>query len=275
MDHVEVIAREGALLVEAVRRSDPDTPVPACGVWTVRELAGHVGQVHRWATTVVRTGQAVDDDAAVPADAGLVPWLEEGLRDLCAALSSDPDRPCWTFTGPATVRWWQRRQALETLVHRVDAERAAGAVSPVDAGLAADGVAEVAEVLHPRQVRLGRCAPPSARVELTASDTGTSAVLPGPEPAVTVHGRAELLLLLLWRRTTPHDPGLRVRGDRRLLEAVLAGPSRREVVPAQGPSVLCRSMSVVRSRASPGGRSGSATRASRSRTASRVRAPTG
>lgn len=223
MDHVEAVVREGALLVAAVRAADPGAPIEACGGWAVRDLAGHVGQVHRWATAVVRTGQRAADDAPVPGDDALAGWLEEGLQDLGDALTAPPDRPCWTFAGPGTVRWWQRRQALETLVHRIDAERAAGAGSPVDALLATDGVAEVVDVMHPRQVRLGRCAPASAQVLLTASDTGRSAVLDGPGPAVTVDGPAEALLLLLWRRTTLHDPRLRVHGDRRRLEVVLAG----------------------------------------------------
>ena len=128
VDHVAALAREGALLVEAVRRSGPDAPVAACGGWAVRDLAAHVGQVHRWATTIARTGQAADEDDWAPEDDVLAGWLEEGLEDLCAALATDPDRPCWTFAGPTTVRWWQRRQAVETLVHRIDAEQAAGAL---------------------------------------------------------------------------------------------------------------------------------------------------
>ena len=223
MDHVEALAREGALLTAAVRRADPGAPVAACSGWALRDLAGLVGQVHRWAAAVVRTGAPAADDAPVPGDEGLADWLDTGVADLCAALDATPDRPCWTFAGPATVRWWQRRQALETLVHRVDAERAAGVATPVDAPLASDGVAEVVDVLHPRQVRKGRCPPAAAQVLLQASDTGSSAVLRGPEPPVSVEGPADALLLLLWRRTTADDPRLHVRGDRRRLDLVLGG----------------------------------------------------
>ena len=221
VNHVEATGREGNLLVAAVRRADPGAPVPACDGWAVRDLAGHVGQVHRWATAIVQTGRPAADDAPVPGDAGLADWLEEGVQDLCAALTAEPDRACWTFAGPGTVRWWQRRQALETLVHRIDAEQAVGAGTPVDALLAADGVGEVVDVMHPRQVRKGRCAPAPAQVLLTATDTGGSWLLRGPEPAAAVDGAAEALLLLLWGRTTLDDPRLRVRGDRRRVDAVL------------------------------------------------------
>lgn len=222
MDHVAALAREGALLVDAVRRAGPAAPVTTCGAWTVADLAGHVGQVHRLAAAVARTGLAGEQDAPVPGHAELVEWLADGLDDLVAALTADPDRPCWTFAGPATVRWWQRRQALETLVHRIDAERTVGTSSPVDPELAADGVAEVVEVMHPRQVRLGRCAPPPTGLVLHAEDTGHTSALAGPDPAVEVAGPAEALLLLLWRRTPSQDPRLRVVGDRARLDALLS-----------------------------------------------------
>jgi uncharacterized protein (TIGR03083 family) len=48
---------------------------------------------------------------------------------------------------PATVGFWQRRQAHETAMHRIDAEAAAGDVHPIDAELAADGIDEWLELV--------------------------------------------------------------------------------------------------------------------------------
>jgi hypothetical protein len=42
-----------------------------------------------------------------------------------------------------TVGFWARRMALKTVVHRVDAEQARGAVAPVDAALGTDGIDEI------------------------------------------------------------------------------------------------------------------------------------
>jgi hypothetical protein len=46
-----------------------------------------------------------------------------------------------------TVGFWARRMALETVVHRVDAEQARGAVAPVDAALATDGIDEILVIM--------------------------------------------------------------------------------------------------------------------------------
>ena len=67
---------------------------------------------------------------------------------LVEALESrDADDKCWSWheTG-YTVGWVRRRQAHETLIHRVDAELAAGGLFNVDAALAADGVDEILRV---------------------------------------------------------------------------------------------------------------------------------
>ncbi len=55
-----------------------------------------------------------------------------------AALAVNPDTPAWTFSAagaPHNVGWWQRRQALETAVHRWDAQIGGrrGPDPPIDA----------------------------------------------------------------------------------------------------------------------------------------------
>ena len=158
----------------------------------------------------------------MPPDDALAGWLREGLDALMVALS-DQGRPCWTLAGPATAAWWRRRQALETAIHRVDAERVLGPASPVDPALAADGVAEVVDVLHPRQLRLGRAAVPAAALRLTTDDGQGSWLVAGPSPVTEISGPAETLLLLVWGRTDLDDPRLQVE-DRRRAQAVLAEP---------------------------------------------------
>ena len=49
----------------------------------------------------------------------------------------------------AHVRFWSRRMAHETSIHRWDAESASGAQAPVDAAVAVDGIDERLENLVP------------------------------------------------------------------------------------------------------------------------------
>ena len=116
---------------------------------------------------------------------------------------------------------------LETAVHRVDAERVLGPASPVDPALAADGVAEVVDVLHPRQLRLGRAAVPAAALRLTTDDGQGSWLVAGPSPVSEISGPAETLLLLVWGRTDLDDPRQQVEDRRR------AGCARRATHPVR------------------------------------------
>ena len=74
-----------------------------------------------------------------------------GLAALLDAMRTvDPATPVWTFSrSDPTATFWHRRMAHETVVHRVDAEQATGAVGPLDPALVVDGIAESLEVFAP------------------------------------------------------------------------------------------------------------------------------
>lgn len=64
---------------EAAAGPDPSTRVPTCPEWTLRDLAGHVGQAHRWAAHLIRRGgtevvdglpRTIPDAPAAPAPPG-------------------------------------------------------------------------------------------------------------------------------------------------------------------------------------------------------------
>nr|MDT0667734.1 maleylpyruvate isomerase N-terminal domain-containing protein [Micromonospora sp. DSM 115978] len=102
-----------------------DAQVPGCPGWAVEDLVGHLGTIHRWAATIVRTGKVAEEP---PAPSGtpseLLAWFDEGRAELVATLLGvDSDRECWTFgPRPRTAGFWIRRQAHETAVHRWDLE---------------------------------------------------------------------------------------------------------------------------------------------------------
>lgn len=191
---------------------DLTQPVAACPGWTLRELVVHLGSVHRWATQIVRTGEPQREQEHAVSE--LAPWFADGAQALIETLAAaDPDAPCWSFTRDRRVGFWHRRQALETVVHRWDAQRAVGQPAPIDPALAADGVAEVVKLMTPRQLALERIPPLPATVLLHATDTGDDWMLGDGRPSAGVEASAESLLLLLWHRMDPADPRVRTTGD--------------------------------------------------------------
>jgi len=152
-EHIAVLKREGEHLADAIGRADPDQPVPMCPEWTVRELAHHMGRVHRWAAAVVRDAwpdQPTSEDeeriwGTMPADDALEAWVREGHRQIVDALTSAPaDLSCWTFlAAPSPLAFWARRQAHETAIHRVDAQTVLGEPDDVEAAFATDGLDEL------------------------------------------------------------------------------------------------------------------------------------
>lgn len=228
LDALELLQQQFAHTLEAAGEAGLATPIPWCGTWRVRNLVNHLARIHHWAAAQARQAREVplgrgpfDLPAFYRAQAE---ELTLRLRDL------DPDARAWTLlddgVAPAertgTVRFWHRRQKLETLVHLWDLRAALDLdlgplVDPGDAetrgALWVDCVAEVVEVMHPRQVRLGRAPAPDVRITLIVSDApSTSAeggdgarhwVLTGaPEgaPEVTITASALDLSLLLWGR---------------------------------------------------------------------------
>jgi uncharacterized protein (TIGR03083 family) len=75
-----------------------------------------------------------------------LPWIEESAEQALAIMKgADPEAAVWNWLeqGPGPARFWWRRMAHETVIHRVDAEAAAGVESPVEpAELASDGIDE-------------------------------------------------------------------------------------------------------------------------------------
>lgn len=207
-------------LVAMVGSVDLSLAVPSCPGWTLLDLFGHLGSVHRRATEVVRTSSVADEPPAPREPEVLLPWFAEGAIGLLETLAAAvPGTPCWNFgPPPRLVDFWIRRQALETSMHRWDALGATGERPELDPRLAAEGIDEVATVLFPRQVRLGRIEALSGTVELVCSDIGQRVLVGGdgvtvPAPAAQVTGSASDLLLLLWRRCPLDAGGITVAGD--------------------------------------------------------------
>jgi uncharacterized protein (TIGR03083 family) len=229
-------ARLGAVAVEL----GPAAAVPTCPEWTVRELVKHVGTGHRWAAEIVE--RRLDVPAPYPVhDApqdpdSWVEWLAAGAGRLAEAVrAAGPDQPVWTWQADRTAGFWLRRMLHDELVHRFDAEIAAGRLGDVAPDLAADGVSDALATAatlsgagsHIRSFR--RLVGTGQTLRLRATDPGLSIGewltergpdgvrwLDGPSSAnvdVAVDGPARELLLVLNRRLEPERAGLTITGD--------------------------------------------------------------
>ncbi|HET9691940.1 MAG TPA: maleylpyruvate isomerase N-terminal domain-containing protein [Acidimicrobiales bacterium] len=211
-------------------------PVASCPGWHVADTVGHTGTVHRRVTALLE-GTDASSLPDPPGAAALVDWFRAGADALAAALDRrDPDDEVWTFSsvGDRTVRWWLRRQALETALHRVDvADATGGAVGPLDARLAVEGIRELLVDFLPRAVAGpdgdGAGPLPGGTLHLHATDVDDGGewlvdlsarpvdVREGHAKADTaVRGPASALLLRLWNR--PPGAPLEVFGSPAVLD---------------------------------------------------------
>lgn len=238
LDYLAHLARESARFAEVIGELRPTARVPSCPDWNADDLLWHLGEVQWFWGTIVReqvTGAQADQlKPGRPADrAGLLAFYQRASRDLGEILAATaPDAPSWTWSQDHTAGFIRRRQAHEALIHRVDAELAAGGRSPMDPRLSADGVDEALRVMYGGDVPgWGRFTPESEQtLRLLATDTGDSWFVtlgrftgtdpgdqasydeaglhaaardPGEETAATVRGSAADLDCWLWQRPPP------------------------------------------------------------------------
>ena len=224
IDWIAAVDRDATTLDVAAHIAGADAPVPWCPGWTVTELLEHAGSVLYRASLII--GERREhrphrtETTAPPGDP--FGWFAQGHMAIVSVLrAADPDIDYLTFRGPHPLRWWLRRLANETLVHRVDAEQAAAIVPRLDPAQAVDGIDEKLDTYLPvvaRNQGPGR----ALVVTLRADDTGATwtaaldadgEVSEPAEPAqAVVHAAAAALYLWFWRRSA--DDSVEVDGDR-------------------------------------------------------------
>ena len=236
---------ESARFREVLAACDPAARVPSCPDWDAADLLWHLATVQRWWAEVLTARPAKPEDVEPPRPEsydGLLASYDEWSRHLADVLeAADPADAAWNWSDDHTVGFILRRQAHEALVHRVDAELAAGTGSDVDPVLASDGVLEVLAVMYGGCPPWGRWEPGEGLVRVDATDTGEEFwvrfgifsgtdpdsgtsyadeedfhVVPAPddaevEPDVVVDGPAAALDLWLWSRGD--DSAISVAGD--------------------------------------------------------------
>src|SRR5690625_295700 len=159
MDATSFITRESDRLASVLASLDPTTPCPSCPDWTARDLIAHLTHVHHfWATLLTEdirsqwVASRVEDRATE-----LPESIDESLpvpaapaRALAAALDKlDDAEPRWSWwPADQTVGFTRRMQVCEAVMHRVDAELAAGLdPSPIDRDVAAHCLSHCVDVM--------------------------------------------------------------------------------------------------------------------------------
>jgi uncharacterized protein (TIGR03083 family) len=235
-----------ATLAGLIDGTDLTRPVPTCPEWTMRQLVTHVGRAHRWATAIVATRAAEPipfrevPDGRLPGDQrAQADWLNAGAAGLVATVQAAGDGQVWTHQGPGPARYWARRMAHETAVHRADGQIALGQRPQIDPVTAADGIDEWLGFLATpgpgeEPPSLGVLYGKVLHLHVTDEEVadGEWMILPAEdgitvEPGhgkgdVAVRGPASDMLLVLMRRLPASDPSVEVLGDPALLHALLA-----------------------------------------------------
>jgi uncharacterized protein (TIGR03083 family) len=239
------ITSSTATLAGLIEGTDLTRPVPTCPEWTMRQLVTHIGRAHRWATAIVATRAAEPipfreiPDGKLPGDQrAQAEWLNAGAAALAATVQAAGDGQVWTHNGPGPARYWARRMAHETAVHRADGQIAVGQRPQLDPVTAADGIDEwLGFLAEPGEGgdQAGLAGLQGKLLHLHVTDEGVTGewmirpcaggitVEPGHGKGdVAVRGPAGDLLLLLMRRFPPSDPSVEVLGDAALLDVLLA-----------------------------------------------------
>ncbi|GGU32799.1 maleylpyruvate isomerase family mycothiol-dependent enzyme [Nocardioides albus] len=249
LDHIR---SESARFRAVLADTDPTAPVPTAPEWTATDLLWHVSGVvqHFW-TFILETRPAKPTDETYterekPADATyddlLAHFDEINARFIKTLEQTAPEEAAWSWSNDQTAGFTYRRQAHEILIHRLDAELTAGAVTPLDPALAADGIDEILDIMYGGKPDWATFAGGDHYVRVDAVDTDTQTwvqlglisgtrpngdrledepdlsvvsheeIPAGTEPDVVVEGTAADLDAWLWRRRD--DADIRVTGDK-------------------------------------------------------------
>jgi len=229
--YLGAIEREAEMLLNAAD-GNLGGIIPACPGWTVQTVLVHVGRIYRSVTehVVKRSIEMIPFEKTPSPDSfEVVNWFRESLALLLDALrDADPADPVWSWSDDKTAGFYFRRMAHETAMHRYDAEAATGTPAPFDGDMAADGIAELYELIVPSNVVRRGVTLPSGSLHLHRSDGEGEWMVKAVDGAVAlthehgkgdaaVRGPASDLFVFAWHRGMPAS--LQIFGD----EAVARG----------------------------------------------------
>lgn len=247
-DYLDHLRTESRRFRTVLAECDPAARVPGCPAWDASDLLWHLAEVQWfWATTIRSRPDAPRGEDAGPDRPGTYDGLLAAYDEYSAGLlaelgKADPAEPAWSWSDEQTVGFTVRRQAHEALIHRLDAEQTAGALTPLDPDLAADGVLECLDIMFGRTPPWAEFRPLPHYVRVECTDTGDRiwvqigrsvgtnpkddtrhddhdiSVVPDPgvEADTVVEGPAAAVDAWLWRRGD--DAEITIHGDRHIYD---------------------------------------------------------
>jgi uncharacterized protein (TIGR03083 family) len=225
--YVAALGREGVAFVAALD-GPLDTKVPSCPGWDLARLASHQWRVWTWATAFLRSdGEPSLGDERPDLDE-FPTAARRALDVLIRALTP------MEGTGAAQAGFWARRMAVESAVHRWDAQSARCEPEPIEAELAADGVDEFLMLLPAVPLRRPQAMAITGTGEtlhLYCTDVegewlvrftlaGLEVIRRQVKGDVAVRAGVSAMQLLLWGRVPRGD--VEVLGDASILDRFLA-----------------------------------------------------
>src|SRR4029077_13120755 len=182
--YLQCLAADYGDLRDAASAAELTSSVPSCPGWTVADLVRPVAQGSLHKETLLGTGEEPDEwpppSLAAEAPLAALGRAYGALRAEFRTRGPGLAPPAWDEPDQ-TVGFWIRRMAQETVIHRIDAELAAGLpVTPVPDDLAADGVDEVLK----RMLAYGTGTWPEEFAEMDGGH------LPGPGEITVAAGQA-------------------------------------------------------------------------------------
>jgi len=242
-DYLNHIRQESRRFRDVLATCDPEARVPGCPDWSAADLLWHLAEVQWFWAKTIRTRPASPGDEPGPERPETYDGLLAAFDDYSAGLIDelervDPAEPAWSWSAEQTAGFTFRRQAHEALIHRLDAEQAAGEVTPLDAALASDGVLECLDIMYGGCPPWGEFHGLARYVRLDCTDTGDRVWAqigrfvgtdpedgthyddndinvvpdPGTDPDIVLAGPAGPLNAWLWRRGDGADVSITGEG---------------------------------------------------------------
>jgi uncharacterized protein (TIGR03083 family) len=227
--YLECLRADSARLAEVARLGLP-AAVPSCPGWTVDDVVRHVATVYLHKVEILRLGALPEPWPPDLSERDTSDLYDEARGKVVAALDqAGTDLKTWTFSpDDDTSAFWYRRMALESAVHRVDAEQAHAVVTSIDCELALDGIDELLVLMlgGPWWEEGDTKHPVDATIRITAEgrswtirlDATSATVTQGAEGKADaeIFGDATPVFLWLWGRLPVDD--VQAAGDNTVVE---------------------------------------------------------
>lgn len=213
--------RDNIEFFESIGKKHLKLTVPSCEGWKLADLIPHLsfGLGVCYPIAASTSPGTPDDLVFANADRSCatltgrkaLSTLRQNLNNCADALAlMDPDSPCWTYAGPGTVSFWIRRAAVETAIHRFDAELALGVdVNEIAPDRAEDGIDETLTFAF--ELACEKIGAPASTLHIRASDLDGERSFGTGDTSSALTGDAHSLLVALWGRHEHVD--IEVEGD--------------------------------------------------------------